>query len=169
MAHIEKSVTVDAPVESVFEFATDVARFPEWWKSLKEVKNFDKLHASVGSKYDWTYTMLGLTYHGTDEFLEVVPNKLYRSRSCAGQIDHAFEHRFAAEDGKTRYTVTIDYTPPGGSLFGGLADLLLLKRMNEKDAEQVVANLKAICEREVPAAAQKAAKPKGRRTARARN
>jgi WS/DGAT/MGAT family acyltransferase len=156
MAHIEKSITIDAPVDQVFQMATSIARFPEWWPSLIEVKNFEKPHAEPGGTYDWTYRMLGLTYHGTDQFTEVVRNQRYRSHSTAGEIEHAFEHLFAGEAGKTRYTLRIDYTPPG-SFLGRLADSLFLHSYNEKDADQVVAKLKEICEREA------AAKPKARR------
>lgn len=147
MSHIERSITIDAPIEDVFEFATEIRRFPEWWPSLAEVKNFTESHAAVGAAYDWTYKMLGLSYHGTDEFIEVVPNERYRSHNTSGDIVHAFEHSFASQDGKTLYTLRIDYTPPG-SIFGKIADGIFLYRYNEKDADQVVANIKSICERE---------------------
>jgi diacylglycerol O-acyltransferase / wax synthase len=150
MAHIEKSVTIDAPVPDVYRFASDIARFPQWWPSLTEVKNFDEDHAAPGKTYDWTYKMLGLTYHGTDEFTEVHPLKAYSSRACAGDITHAFAHGFEDEGGKTRYTLSIDYTPPG-SILGRLADNVFLRRHNEQEADQIVANLKAICEREAAA------------------
>lgn len=168
MAHIEKSIRIDAPVEKVYEVATDIARFPEWWPSLKEVSNFVKPHVEVDGTYDWVYNMMGLKYRGTDEFVEASPNEMYRSRSCAGDIQHAFEHVFAPEKGGTHYTLRIDYTPPG-SILGRLADDIFLRRYNEKEADQVVENLKSICEREAaltpetPKAKVKPARPRPRK------
>lgn len=145
MARIERSILIDAPLEDVFEYATTISRFPEWWPSLVEVRNATHEQAATGATYEWKYRMMGAVFEGKDEFYEVVPFERWRNGSRAGELPHTFEHRLAVEDGRTRYTLKIEYTPPAG-LLGKVADRLVLARLNEREAERVVASLKAICE-----------------------
>lgn len=151
MAHIERSVVIDAPVFRVYAYASHIPRFTEWWPSLIEVRSYAQERPVAGLKYDWTYKMLGVKFEGTTEYVEVVPNQLLRWKNDAGIVS-TFEARFEpAGAGKTRYTMAVDYLVPI-KLLGRIADKLFIERHNEREAEHVLANLKAICEAEAKAA-----------------
>lgn len=47
----------------------------------------------------------------------------------------------------TRLTTTFDYALPGG-MFGKLADVLVVKRLNGKSLEEALNNFKALAERQ---------------------
>jgi uncharacterized protein YndB with AHSA1/START domain len=157
MAKIERSLRIEAPVEDVFEYVTNIRRFREWWPSLAEVRNPSHEQAVKGSTYEWTYKMAGFTFNGKDEFFEVIPGKLARNGTLEGELRHMFEHRVEPEDGGTRFTLLIDYSLPAG-VIGRIADRALLARYNEREADQVVANLRAICEAEARGARKAAAR-----------
>ena len=144
MAHIERTVLIEAPVEQVFNYAANVARLPEWWASLVEVRNYRQEQVVVGLTYDWVYKMMGMRFDGRGEVVEVVPNERFKIKNEGG-IPSTIEDRFVREGDKTRYTIVVDYTIPG-SLLGKVADKVFLESYNEKEADHIVANLKSICE-----------------------
>ena len=51
------------------------------------------------------------------------------------------------EDAGTRLTTTFDYALPGG-VFGKIADVLMVRRMNAKSLEGALHNFKALVERQ---------------------
>lgn len=42
MATIEASITINAPVEKVWEFVSDIDSEPKYWKGTKQVRNISK-------------------------------------------------------------------------------------------------------------------------------
>ncbi len=143
MAHIEKSIHIDAPLEAVFEYTAMIASIPEWYTSMLEVRNATRPRAETGVTYDWTFKMAGTHFDGKTEYLEVLPNERARNKSEAG-IPAKWEWRYARDGAGTRVTATVDYTVPG-KLLGKIADKLFIERLNERDLEHALANLKAHC------------------------
>lgn len=143
VAHIEKSIVIDAPIERVFGIAAQVERIPEWFPI--DVRNSSVKVAEKGGTYEWTYTMLGMKFDGKGEFVEVTPGERVYLKTEGG-IPSTFDYRYAREgDAKTRVSVTIDYEVPG-KLLGKIADKLIVERVNENTAEHALKNLKSLCE-----------------------
>jgi uncharacterized membrane protein len=88
--------------------------------------------------------MMGVKFDGTSEYLEVVPNQRMNVKNTGG-IPSTFDYRYVDDGGKTRVTMVVDYEVPG-KLLGKIADRLVVERVNANAAENVLANLKAICE-----------------------
>jgi uncharacterized membrane protein len=139
MAKIEKSISINAPVEKVFEFMSKPENLPEIWPSLQEVRNVQSL-PNGSYCYDWTYKMAGVRFDGKAEWTEFVKNQRIVDKNESG-IPSTFIWTYRAEDGGTRVSVSVDYTIPGAVL-GKLAEPIIHK-MNEHEAETVLANLKA--------------------------
>jgi uncharacterized membrane protein len=139
MAKIEKTILINAPVERVFEFMSKPENLPEIWPSLQEVRNVQSL-PNGGYCYDWTYKMAGVHFDGKAEWTEFVKNQRIINKNESG-IPSTFTWSYQAEDSGTRVTVNVDYTIPGAVL-GKLAEPIIHK-MNEHEAETVLANLKA--------------------------
>lgn len=83
MAKVEKTITINAPVEKVFAFVDEPANLLEVWPSLVEVKDVERL-PSGGSKFRWTYKMAGVRVEGTAEATEYVVNRRIVSESKGG-------------------------------------------------------------------------------------
>ena len=79
MATIKSSITINAPVEKVFEY-TKPGNLPEIWPSLVEVKNIKELPGG-GYSWDWVYKMAGMKFNGSSEHVEFVENERTVSQS----------------------------------------------------------------------------------------
>jgi uncharacterized membrane protein len=139
MSKIEKTTFINAPMEKVFAFMAEPNNIPEIWPSLLEVKNVQPLPNS-GYCYEWVYKMAGMRLEGQAEWTEFVKNQRIVNKN-EGSFPSTFIWNYQPEDGGTRVTVTVEYTLPGAVL-GKLAEPVLNK-MNDHEAETVLANLKA--------------------------
>jgi uncharacterized membrane protein len=139
MAKIEKSIVIDAPVEKVFAFMAEPNNLLEIWPSLLEVRNVEPL-PNGGYCYDWTYKMAGLRFEGRAEWIEFVKDRRVVDRNESG-IPSTFVWTYQPEGDGTRVTVNAEYSIPGAAL-GHLAEPIIHK-MNEHEADIILANLKA--------------------------
>lgn len=139
MAKIEKTIFINAPVERVFAFMARPENLPEIWPSLQEVRNVQPL-PNGGYRYDWTYKMAGVRVEGHAEWTEFVENQRIVDENEGG-IPSTFVWIYQPEGAGTRVSVSVDYTIPG-AVVGKLAEPMVHK-MNEREAETVLANLKA--------------------------
>jgi uncharacterized membrane protein len=135
---IDKDITINVPPEQVFGFLEDPMHFPEIFPSLIEVKNVEKLPEG-GYKYHWVYSLAGFKFEGETETTEFFPPKTIVDKTM-GEIESKFEWKFFAENGHTKVELEIGYEVPK-KLFGKFAEPFLLK-LNEREAEMVLANLK---------------------------
>ncbi len=73
MAKVERSITINAPVDKVFAYISDPANQLEWLPSITDVR--DVTGQGVGRRWGWTYKMIGLSFRGEDEVIEYIPNQ----------------------------------------------------------------------------------------------
>ena len=141
MARLERSVTINAPVEKVFAYVCDDAMHTlDWMPSMVEVKDVVSTKEGVGSRYRWAYKMAGLRFEGENITTEYVPNQRLVEQSKGG-ISSTWTWTFAPEGEGTRLNLAIEYTVPVPVL-GKLAEALVL-RQNEREADLALANIKA--------------------------
>jgi uncharacterized membrane protein len=148
MKRIHKSIRIDASVETVFEFLASPQNLLTIWPSLVEVKNV-KRAADGAHSYDWTYKMAGIKFHGHASTVEVATNRRRVVKNEKG-IPSTFIWTFEpAGDSETLVTLEVEYAIPGRVL-RALAEPFIT-RVNEREAETVLANLKSRVELEAPA------------------
>ena len=139
MEKIEKTIIIDAPVEKVFGYWAEPTNRPEVWPSLVEVEDVQPL-PNGGASYRWVYKMAGVRLQGTSETIEYVANQRIVDKSMGG-IESTLAWTFQPEGGGTKVTAGIEYTVPVPVL-GKLAERMIIKQ-NEREAEVILANLKA--------------------------
>ncbi|NIS79292.1 MAG: hypothetical protein GTO14_03520 [Anaerolineales bacterium] len=138
MAKIDRTVTINAPVEKVFQFIEEPTNFPEVWPSMVAVKDVEPLPTG-GRRFSWVYKMAGLSLEGASETTEYVENQRLVSETKGG-IQSKFVWSFAPEGEGTKLHVDIEYTVPVPVL-GKLAEGVIVK-MNEREAGILLANIK---------------------------
>ena len=138
MATINSSITINAPVKKVFEYAHP-ENLPEIWPSLVEVKNLKEL-PNGGHSWDWVYKMAGMRFTGTTVDTEVILNERTVSKSTGG-IESTITWMYESEDGGTKLTTLTEYKIPV-PLLGKIAEVFIVK-MNENESNTILANLKA--------------------------
>jgi uncharacterized protein YndB with AHSA1/START domain len=138
-ARVEKSITINAPVEKVFGYVEEPANLLEYWPSMVEVKDVEPL-PNGGAKFGWVYKMAGMRFEGTSEAIEYVANQRTVTENKGG-IEGRVTWTYESEDGGTKVTFEAEYTVPI-PLLGKLAESLIVKQ-NEREAETLLANVKA--------------------------
>jgi uncharacterized membrane protein len=119
---IRKTITVHAPVDTVFEIFSHPENFPAFMEHVMEVKRLGE------NRYHWTARGPAGARLGWDaEVVRNLPNELLSWRSLEGSPvgNEGTVHFEPAGDGATRVHIQMSYNPPGGiaghviaSLFG---------------------------------------------------
>ncbi len=147
MAHIEKHLTIDAPIGEVYALARDPRRWNTWWPNLSASK-LVRGDGGAGSVVEHTYRILGIPIGVTTRVLE--DGRDGDTARWKGAIDgpldgeQTWSYRSVAEGAETEVTAEVDYTVPG--ILGKVADDLVVERLQERAIEHTLANLKLLCE-----------------------
>ncbi len=142
MQRIKKNIEINAPVQQVFDFVTQPTNLPKIWPSMVEVNNVRR-DANGQHEFDWVYKMAGMRFNGHAKTLQVRQNEFVETKNEAG-IPSTFRWSYEARGNTTRVTLEIDYSVPT-PVFGRLAEAVVVK-LNEREAETMLANLKTTCE-----------------------
>jgi uncharacterized protein YndB with AHSA1/START domain len=148
MGTVTQTIVIARPPEAVYDLAWRPERATEWITGMVATSNVrpGDPETGLGCQFDWTYRMLGLTFHGQNRIAEAERPHRLREESRGGLVS-TWTWRFDPADGGTLVHITIRYTPPLGWL-GRLLDPLLLTRVNQRSMDQTLANLKHLVEEE---------------------
>lgn len=138
MATVNKSITINAPIEKVFKYTTKPSNMPEFWPSLVENQSVEQL-PNGGNKTKFIYKMAGMRLEGTSEDTEFIPNQRVVSITKGG-VEGEITWEYQTEGEATNVAFKAEYTVPI-PLLGKLAEAIIVKQ-NENEAEVLLANLK---------------------------
>ncbi len=137
MAKVERDVTINVPVEKVVAYLDDPTNSLEFVPSMTDIRNIKG--KGVGTTYDWTYKMLGISFSGKTEVVEYKPGERYVTKSSGG-IESTWTYSLKAEAGRTQMNLVVDFTIPIPVL-GRFAERLVL-RQTGREADLAMATLK---------------------------
>jgi uncharacterized membrane protein len=145
---IERSVEVDRPAADVWAVLEDVRQIPVFSPSTVAVADAPERLSSVGQRFRQTVVVLGHRYDSEWTVTALEPG---RCVAFEGTIGLGARYCLVEEveplgPDRSRFTVRITYTMPLGML-GKLAGALGVQRRGQREAEQVLANVKAHLER----------------------
>ena len=139
MAKVEKEVTINAPLEEVFNYVKEPSNLPELCPSLIEVRDVQSLPKG-GCDGKWVYKMAGIRFEGKGKHVEIVPNQWIVMKTEGG-VNSLMTWTFRSRGDTTRVTLTIEYKVPV-PLLGKLAEAIIVK-MNDQEGDLMMANLQA--------------------------
>ena len=139
MPNVEKTITINASAEKIFDYWTEPSNLPEFWPSVVEVKDRQRL-PNGGNYFRWVYKMAGMRFEGTSEDIEYVANQRTVTKNKGG-IESTIRMTFQPEGDGTKVSLEVEYTVPI-PLLGKLAEAAVVK-LNQNELELVLANLKA--------------------------
>jgi len=137
MPKLNNSININAPVEKVFAYLSDPRNTTEWFVGMTEVT--DVSGSGVGQHSRWTYTMIGIPFHGDSKLTEHVPNQRLVFEQEGG-ITSTMTFTFTPHEGGTKLGLDIDYTIPVPVL-GKMAEKVVFKR-NQREAQMSMENIK---------------------------
>ena len=144
MATIHKSIDIDAPAEWVFAILTDIKRLPEYARGLTSVEDIQQTEQHLGDSFRATYAVLGLHFSMTFTATAYEPPTKLTSR-FEGGMKGTWTWRLSPSGRSTHLTMAMEYEMAGGIL-GKAMNAVLVERMNEKNAERMLENLKLVSE-----------------------
>jgi uncharacterized protein YndB with AHSA1/START domain len=140
---ITKSIDVAASPSTVYEFVTEPANLPHVWPSLVSVSNVERSPDGSHS-FEWTYKLGGLCLRGRAASVRAERNAFVEVDNERG-VPSRFRWRCVPRGGETRVTLEADYEIPA-SIIGRLAEPIVAK-MNEREMDQLLSNVKLAVER----------------------
>jgi ligand-binding SRPBCC domain-containing protein len=145
-SRIVRTIEINAPVERVFEYVTSPENWTHYVTSLVDVRGISNENLKAGTKYKWTYRMLGINLSGKGKVVNIKKN-----REFSLEMDGAFPIKetfnFDGDAGSTTLTFEIRYDVPGRVL-GVIANRLVVEKLNVKEAVAVLNKVRDICEAE---------------------
>ena len=145
MTKVERSIIINATPEVVEEIYNDIDRLPEWFGGIEKAVA-DEIYPNAGGKVNLTYKAAGITFETTNTVLEYEYARLARFK-LEGMMTGNYEETLEPVEGGTRFTYKFDYEMPGGGV-GKVVDRLFVEKMNVKNLEDSLRNLKALAEQE---------------------
>lgn len=129
---LQKTINVDAPLQTVFNMLADPVNFPKFMAYVHEVKKLDD------KLYRWTVVgPAGTLAHWDAEIVKFVPNELLEWKTTPGStVQHAGVVRFDPTPyGGSRAHVRVSFCPPGGTVGKALAEFFSMypKHMLDED------------------------------------
>jgi len=147
MPTIQKSMTINAPVEAVEVVANNPQRWAEWYAGILKAEP-DELFPEVGGVVAVTYQALGIELDMKFTQLEYEPNRRSLTR-ISGRIRGKNQITLEAVKDGTLLTFQMGYKPPGG-LIGRMVGRALVNDILEENLEVSLQQLKAIIENGPP-------------------
>jgi uncharacterized membrane protein len=148
MTTINKSITINAPIEKVWAAATQQRRWPEWYVGLEEVSLTGGETNTVGQSWAGKFNVVGkimVDFEGS--LVEIEEHKLYKTNT-KGPIDSLSSWMYEAhDDGTTTVSVDMEYEL-SGALLGKIADKLFVERKTASDLQETMESFKRIIEAE---------------------
>lgn len=129
MAHAEKTVLINRPIESVFDFVLDGANNKLWRSSVLDIKPLSQAPYGVGSKFEQGLKGPTGRIPGDYEITEMKPNELIRFQVIAGPARPTGLYRFQQRDGGTAVTFVLDNQTKG---FSKLMDPMIQRSMDQE-------------------------------------
>ena len=144
MTKVERSILIDATLEEIEAIHNDIDRLPEWYAGVEKVIWEGGEYPKPGGKLKLTYKAAGITFEMTNTCMEFEYAKVGRYK-MEGMITGNYEEILEPVEGGTRFTMKFNYQMPGGRV-GKIVDRLIVEKMNAKNLEDSLENLKALVE-----------------------
>ena len=147
MPEVVKSALLKVPASDIFALLVQAERNVEWVPRLASSERLTSGPTAVGTRFRFGLEFMGMVIDGVDEVVELVPERLIRSRSVEG-VTHtsSWELEPVGDDGAaTMVTYRMDFTlPPGLSRLA--SRFFNLDALIEEQADGCLRNVRRILE-----------------------
>lgn len=142
MSHAEESITINRPVEAVFDFVLDGTNNPHWRPAVIDIQKVPGKPSGVGAVYKQGLKGPGgRRIEGDYEIVECQPNASIKFQVISGPARPTGTFLFESVGNSTRLTFTLHFEPKGLTKLMGP----MITRTMEGEVA-TLANLKAYLE-----------------------
>ncbi|HYB25279.1 MAG TPA: SRPBCC family protein [Solirubrobacteraceae bacterium] len=149
MSTVHAQIDIKAPIQKVWETIMDPDRLKDWVTIHRSVKDVSDYPLRRGSTMEQVLHMRGVSFHvhWTLTALTSPNHAEWEGHGPAHSLARISYELSADGDGPTRFDYTNTFAPPGGKL-GNVASHLIVDAASEREANNSLARLKALLERE---------------------
>jgi carbon monoxide dehydrogenase subunit G len=140
MVTFERSITIDQPLETVFDYIADPLHFVPTWPGLVEIKQVQPLPTG-GYRFDYIYYLAGMRFEGMGEFIDFVPKTRIVCKLTGG-IEGTLTFKFEPAVLATTVFLAIAYTVPT-ALVTKLPEVAFTE-LSVHEIDCLLANLKTV-------------------------
>ncbi len=144
MPVIEKSITIQAPPGRVFAILDDPMSVQRYGPGVTDVSDIQQSEGRIGDSFKVTYSVLGLKFHITFTITGYDAGSRLES-SVEGGMEGTFAWSVQPDGDSTRLGMYVDYRVKGG-MAGEVISGFLVERLNAKNADAMLQNIKAMAE-----------------------
>jgi carbon monoxide dehydrogenase subunit G len=147
MSQVQHTITINAPVNKVWEKVMDPESFGEWVTIHRSVKNLSGNLERKGATMDQTMHMRGLSFtvHWTLVNVDIPHSAEWTGRGPAGSTARITYALSEAGDGATKFDYTNEFNTPGGRL-GNIATRVIVGDASDREAKNSLIKLKRLLE-----------------------
>lgn len=143
---VQESVTINRPVEEVFDFIADGENDAQWCPAVKEISRVSGNGTGAGARYEMHHTPGDMAFDATVEIVACErPRRLKWVMTDSGHTLHG-TYELESVNGRTRLTQTSQITFEGWLRIPGLFMKRFIAKDVEKELGKQFANLKRILE-----------------------
>ncbi|MFH1195425.1 MAG: SRPBCC family protein [bacterium] len=142
MTEIKRSINIEAPVNKVFEYASDFLKWSEFFEGVSDFKPITEITHGNGTKLIYKAKMLGIKVTVGTELQQFKVNEGWIGKSFKG-TEHKTQWIFKMSNGNTEVTYILNYKFP----MGRFLDKKFMQPAWIKIIENSLQNLKNIMEK----------------------
>jgi uncharacterized membrane protein len=140
MDKVSDSMSVSAPAEKIYRLLAAPERAVIFVPGLSKITNV----ANDKRSWDYEFSWHGLGISGHAECTVAETPRKYQFETVTGNHS-VWTYQCAAEDGKTKLSLEIEYEVPKNQLARFASDKIL-RTMNQHTVRQIVTNIKTLME-----------------------
>ncbi|KKQ53156.1 hypothetical protein A2865_02585 [Candidatus Woesebacteria bacterium RIFCSPHIGHO2_01_FULL_39_17] len=144
MAKVSASVVINKPIQEVFKYTASPVNGPAFIPNLNENTNIQPEQPGLGQTFDWRFNMAGVDLKGKAEVTEYEASHKVTIKTT-GDSNTTWIYTFQEESGGTQVSAEVDYEIVESAL-QKIANRVLIDKLNQRTAEQMLENLKTILE-----------------------
>jgi uncharacterized protein YndB with AHSA1/START domain len=147
MSTVRVKITINAPVDRVWETVMDPQRLGEWVTIHRRLKDVDRDPQREGASMEQVLHMRGVSFNVHWTLAEVNPPHLavWEGRGPA-HSKARIRYELSGDDSHTEFAYTNEFSPPGGAL-GRVASRVIVGAASEREATSSLNRLKALVEK----------------------
>jgi carbon monoxide dehydrogenase subunit G len=147
MSQVQHTITINAPINKVWDKVMDPKSFGEWVTIHRSVKNLSGNLERRGATMDQIMHMRGLSFtvHWTLVDVDVPHQAEWTGRGPAGSTARITYALSEAADGGTNFAYTNEFNTPGGRL-GNIATRVIVGDASDREAKNSLIKLKRLLE-----------------------
>jgi uncharacterized membrane protein len=144
MTEIKKSILIKAPINKVFDFASNYLKWQEFFVGISDIRPITEITDDNGARFLYKVQLMGIKVTVGTEFQQFKRNEGWIGQSFKG-LDAQTQWIFKKSDGETEFTYIQRYKLPF-YMGGNLIDKKFITPQWIKIIEESLNNLKRLTE-----------------------